>query len=105
MPRYDYQCMSCQHVFEALQSIQTVADHLPCEQCGSFAKRLLSQQVQLSRAGKVSQASQLQQLGQQMKHLACGCSNETQHAGGCAMQYPRRYFEQRTQTTASPPDG
>jgi len=41
MPIYEYHCQKCGHEFEVLQKHFDV-DEMPCEQCGSTAKRMMS---------------------------------------------------------------
>ena len=41
MPIYEYHCEKCGHDFEVLQQHFDV-DEVPCEQCGSTAKRMIS---------------------------------------------------------------
>ncbi len=41
MPIYEYHCQKCGHEFEVLQKHFDV-DEMPCEKCGSTAKRMMS---------------------------------------------------------------
>jgi len=41
MPIYEYHCEKCGHEFEVLQKHFDV-DEVPCEKCGSTAKRMIS---------------------------------------------------------------
>lgn len=41
MPTYEYECQSCKHRFEILQSI-TAAPKTKCPQCGKKLKKLIS---------------------------------------------------------------
>ncbi len=41
MPTYEYECLSCKHRFEALQSI-TSKPKTKCPQCGKKLKKLIS---------------------------------------------------------------
>lgn len=41
MPTYEYQCLSCKHEFEILQSI-TAKPKTKCPECGKKLKKLIS---------------------------------------------------------------
>ena len=41
MPTYEYECLSCKHKFEILQSI-TAKPKTKCPQCGKKLKKLIS---------------------------------------------------------------
>ena len=41
MPTYEYECLSCKHKFEILQSI-TATPKTKCPQCGKKLKKLIS---------------------------------------------------------------
>jgi len=41
MPTYEYQCVSCKHTFEVLQSIKE-APKTKCPECGKKVKKLIS---------------------------------------------------------------
>lgn len=41
MPTYEYECLSCKHRFEVLQSI-TAKPKTQCPQCGKKLKKLIS---------------------------------------------------------------
>ncbi|MFH1191775.1 MAG: FmdB family zinc ribbon protein [Candidatus Omnitrophota bacterium] len=41
MPTYEYECLSCEHKFEILQSI-TAKPETKCPQCGKKLKKLIS---------------------------------------------------------------
>ncbi|MHB8139547.1 MAG: FmdB family zinc ribbon protein [Smithellaceae bacterium] len=41
MPTYEYECLSCKHKFEILQSI-TSRPKIKCQKCGKKLKKLIS---------------------------------------------------------------
>lgn len=41
MPTYEYECLSCKHKFEILQSI-TASPKTKCPECGKKLKKLIS---------------------------------------------------------------
>jgi putative FmdB family regulatory protein len=42
MPIYEYECLSCQHPFDALLSVANRDEPQPCPECGGESKKVIS---------------------------------------------------------------
>lgn len=86
MPTYEYECRSCHHRFEKLQSI-TAKPTAPCPRCRKGARRLISTGTGLLFKGSGFYATDYRSSGYKKKaeseSKGCSPAPKGPPAGGC----------------------
>lgn len=84
MPTYEYECKSCHHRFEKLQSI-TAKAAAPCPRCRKPSKRLISSGAGILFKGSGFYATDYRSAGYKKKAGSepKGCSGAPKGSGGC----------------------
>lgn len=83
MPTYEYECLSCKHKFEILQSI--IAKPLTkCPQCGKKLRKLISSSAGFIFKGKGFYATDYKKASKsQNSPLVAPCPKASEGCAGC----------------------
>ncbi len=83
MPTYEYECLSCKHRFEILQSI-TAKPKTKCPKCGKKLKKLISGSAGFIFKGPGFYATDYKKSGQPQSNLQPKtCPHATPSCKGC----------------------
>ena len=83
MPTYEYECLSCKHKFEILQSI-TAKLKTKCPKCGKKLKKLISSTGGFIFKGKGFYATDYKKAGKATDNSSAGaCPKATAGCAGC----------------------
>lgn len=83
MPTYEYECTSCKHKFEILQSI-TEKPKTKCPQCGKKLKKLISSAGGFIFKGTGFYATDYKKSSKSShSHPATGCPKAKDGCSGC----------------------
>lgn len=83
MPTYEYECLSCKHKFEILQSI-TAKPKTKCPKCGKKLKKLISSTAGFIFKGTGFYATDYKKAGKSEKSPANGaCAKANAGCAGC----------------------
>lgn len=83
MPTYEYECLSCKHRFEILQSI-TAKPQTKCPQCGKKLRKLISSSAGFIFKGSGFYATDYKKTEKSSKHPAIeGCPKAKEGCSGC----------------------
>jgi putative FmdB family regulatory protein len=86
MPTYEYECLSCKHKFEILQSI-TAKPKTKCPQCGKKLKKLISSTAGFIFKGAGFYATDYKKAGKSAdSSLAAPCPKANAGCAGCPGQ-------------------
>lgn len=83
MPTYEYECLSCKHKFEILQSI-TAKPKTKCPKCGKKLKKLISSTAGFIFKGTGFYATDYKKTAKPEKSLSdTACSKASAGCAGC----------------------
>lgn len=83
MPTYEYECLSCKHKFEILQSI-TAKPKTKCPQCGKKLKKLISSTAGFIFKGAGFYATDYKKASKSKSTPAAGtCPKASDGCAGC----------------------
>lgn len=84
MPTYEYECLSCKHKFEILQSI-TAKPKTKCPECGKKLKKLISSSAGFIFKGKGFYATDYKKASKPSESAAvASCPKAKDGCSGCA---------------------
>lgn len=83
MPTYEYECLSCKHRFEILQSI-TAKPETKCPQCGKKLRKLISSSAGFIFKGSGFYATDYKKTDKSSKRATIeGCPKAKEGCSGC----------------------
>ena len=83
MPTYEYECLSCKHKFEILQSI-TAKPKTKCPECGEKLKKLISGSVGFIFKGAGFYATDYKKAGKSSNTVpVTACAKAKDGCAGC----------------------
>ena len=83
MPTYEYECLSCKHKFEILQSI-TARPKVKCPKCGKKLKKLISSTGGFIFKGKGFYATDYKKTDKSVNSSSqAACSKANAGCAGC----------------------
>ncbi|MDD5108665.1 MAG: zinc ribbon domain-containing protein [Candidatus Omnitrophica bacterium] len=82
MPTYEYECLSCKHKFEILQSI-TAKPKTKCPECGKKLKKLISGSAGFIFKGTGFYATDYKKAAKPSKGHVTACPKASEGCSGC----------------------